>query len=118
MLTPLTVSAAAVTAVSANDMTFARNTLTNIQSGNTLAKFSNFSDILMTDYNRRSKMLLSPRIPVKYVNIGTAYCSLAYLNKHFAHAGFRYRNLHKCQTLGFFSLNKGIHHSFHICLQN
>ena len=110
---PLSVAAAAVAAVTANDMTFAGNTLADIEFFYAFAELCNFTDIFMTYRHCGMDMLLCPGIPVIYMNIRAANCGFANFDEDLAHFGFGHGNLHQFQTFSCFCLYKSIHHFCH-----
>ena len=110
---PLSVAAAAVAAVTANDMAFAGNTLADIEFFYAFAELCNFTDIFMTYRHCGMDMLLCPGIPVIYMNIRAANCGFANFDEDLAHFGFGHGNLHQFQTFSCFCLYKSIHHFCH-----
>ena len=89
---PLSISCPAVTAVPANDMTFAGHNIPDRIIRNTGAERRDFSHIFMADYHWRPNMLLAPWIPVIDVHIRPANRCFMDFDLHFPDARLRHRH--------------------------
>ena len=62
----------AVSTSSTNNMPFAADDISCVKVGDVATYFDNFADKLMADHHRYGNGLLSPFVPVVYVDISTA----------------------------------------------
>ena len=111
-LAEVTVACEAVTALAANDVTFAGYDLTNGVTGRVLAGFHDFTNIFVTDYARNLNGVFGPLVPVVDVKVGAADGGLVDLDLDVVVAAYRFRNfVHPQAGLRIF-LNKCKHDGY------
>ena len=97
--------AAAVTAVSASDMTLASDAVANLDVAYTRANFGYYAYILMTNSHRSLNGLLAPLVPLVDVQVGAADGGLLDLDEHIVHTHLRHGNLFHPNALSGLFLN-------------
>ena len=110
LFAPLTVTCTAVIALTANDMAFTGNALTNLEAFYAFTESSDFANVFVANCERWVEVLFGPFVPFIDVNVCAADSCLLDLDKNFASLWCWNRNLHKCEALNWTSLNESIHH--------
>ncbi len=82
---------AAVTAVAAGDMAFARNAIANLKAFHFLADAHHFADIFVTDDHGYRNGLLRPLVPVVDMHVSTADGGLTNFDQQIVMTDFRLR---------------------------
>ena len=95
ILTPLGVSGAAVAAMTAYDVAFTGNDLADLEALYAFTKGRYFTNVFMADVDADGDILLSPFIPVVYVDVSAADRCLMDLDQHIIDPHFRNRHFLK-----------------------
>ena len=110
---PVAVAGTAVVALTANQMAFTGNALTNSQAFNAFTQFSDFADVFVTDYYWWFDVSFSPAVPVIDMYVGTADSGFTNFDQNFACTWSWNRNLSQNETSAFLWFNQSIHHFCH-----
>ena len=94
----VTISRHAIAAAPANHVTFAGNQFAGVEIDNVGADLNDLADKFVADRHGHGDGLLSPRIPVVNVNVGTAYTGAMDSNQNVVDADGRLGNVFQPQT--------------------
>jgi len=85
---------AAVTAVAANDVSFAGNALPDLEVANVFADFFDVPDVFVPDDHRHGNGLLRPLVPLVNMHVGSANGGFFDANQNIVRTANGFGNVH------------------------
>lgn len=86
-------ASAAVTTMTADDMSLGRDAFANTEVAHTLSYFYHFAHELMAHSIWRTAVGLGPGVPLVHMQVGTTYSGLLHLDQYVIHTHLRHRHL-------------------------